>query len=99
MKFDPNQFARNVREDAERVSSKPRRKQHSGNSADTKPSGGQDSQGVCLADFHAYIQPHTYGYAPSREMWPASSVDARISPIEVVGGGGKRKRLKASTWL
>ena len=37
--------------------------------------------GVSLDDFYAYMPMHCYVYAPSREMWPASSVNARIAPI------------------
>jgi Family of unknown function (DUF5906) len=50
--------------------------------------------GVCLEDFHAYMPMHSYIFSPSREMWPASSVNARIPPIAV----GDRK-ISASTWL
>jgi hypothetical protein len=39
---------------------------------------------------------HTYIYAPSREMWPAASVNSRLPPIE---GGGEGKPTPASTWL
>ena len=92
--FDPDEFERAVREDVARVS-KPRWKQSTGNSACVEHA----SQGVSLDDFHAYMPQHCYIYAPAREMWPASSVDARISPIGVAGGDGKPKKLKASTWL
>ena len=37
--------------------------------------------GVSLDDFYAYMPMHCYVYVPSREMWPASSVNARIAPI------------------
>src|ERR1700728_4518958 len=50
--------------------------------------------GVCLEDFHAYMPMHSYIFSPSCEMWPASSVNARIPPIAV----GDRK-ISASTWL
>ena len=33
---------------------------------------------ISLADFRAYMPMHTYIFVPSREMWPASSVDARL---------------------
>jgi Family of unknown function (DUF5906) len=41
-------------------------------------------------DFYAYMLEHRYIFAPTGELWPASSVDARLV---TVGG------LKASTWL
>jgi hypothetical protein len=49
-----------------------------------------EGAGVSLDDFHAYMPMHTYIYAPTREMWPAGSVNARISPIG---------DLRASQWL
>jgi len=38
---------------------------------------------------------HSYIYAPSREMWPASSVNARIPPIP----GPDNKSVAASRWI
>lgn len=46
--------------------------------------------GVKLEDFHAYMPMHSYIYAPTREMWPASSINARIPD---------RGDVKLSTWL
>ena len=54
-----------------------------------------DTDGVSLDDFYAYMPMHCYIYAPSREMWPASSVNARIPPIPGPGGKG----VAASAWL
>ena len=31
-------------------------------------------QAVALEDFFAYLPQHTYIFTPTREMWPASSV-------------------------
>ena len=45
--------------------------------------------GVSLADFHAYMPMHSYIYAPSREMWPAGSVNARVASIPLLGPDGK----------
>ena len=39
--------------------------------------------GVSLDDFYAYMPMHSYIYAPSREMWPASSINARLPPIPI----------------
>jgi hypothetical protein len=55
--------------------------------------------GVTLDDFHAYMPNHSYIYAPSGEMWPATSVDARIAPITTSDNASKSKQVKASTWL
>jgi hypothetical protein len=47
-----------------------------------KAERGRDS-GVSLDDFHAYMPMHSYIFAPTREMWPGASVNARIPPISV----------------
>ena len=63
--------------------------------------------GVTLDDFQAYMPNHAYIFTPSRELWPGSSVDARIPPVPVVDEDGtpvldKRgtpRCLTASDWL
>jgi hypothetical protein len=50
--------------------------------------------GVSLADFHAYMPMHNYIFAPTREMWPAASVNARIPPV----GSGSEK-INPNLWL
>jgi len=56
--------------------------------------------GVGIEDFHAYMPSHSYIYIPARDMWPASSVNARIPPIPVgVDGDGKKKFISAAAWL
>ena len=57
-----------------------------------KPNG---SGGVSLDDFHAYMPAHSYIYVPTREMWPASSVNTRVPPIKAPDG----KSISPSTWL
>jgi hypothetical protein len=52
------------------------------------------SNGVSLDDFHAYMPTHSYIFAPTRETWPASSVNARIPPISIGD-----KKMSASAWL
>jgi Family of unknown function (DUF5906) len=59
----------------------------------------RNDQGVCLEDFNAYMPTHSYIYAPSRELWPASSVNSRISPIPACDAEGKQKPTSASAWL
>ena len=51
--------------------------------------------GVTVDDFNAYMPTHSYIFTPSREMWPASSVNARIPPL--LDGNGKP--ISASAWL
>ena len=47
---------------------------------------------VTVDDFYAYMSMHNYIFAPTRELWPAASVNARIPPI--IEG-----KLTASQWL
>ena len=57
--------------------------------------GEMHHEGVQLKDFHAYMPQHQYICAPSRELWPAASVNARLPPIIDADG----KPIKAATWL
>jgi hypothetical protein len=50
--------------------------------------------GVALSDFYGYMPMHNYIFAPTREMWPASSVNARIPPI-----GVGEQAIRASLWI
>jgi hypothetical protein len=36
---------------------------------------------VSVDDFWAYMPMHSYIYAPTRDMWPSASVNARIPSI------------------
>jgi hypothetical protein len=58
-------------------------------------------QGVELADFYAYMPMHNYIFAPSRETWPASSVNSRIPPIPTgeTKKNGDDEVQPASAWL
>jgi hypothetical protein len=51
-------------------------------------------EGVSLDDFYAYMPQHNYIFTPSRELWPASSIDARLPPIPLLDS----KVIKASKW-
>jgi hypothetical protein len=76
-----------------------------------KPNGKTQEQwqpeGVTINDFRAYMPTHSYIFEPSREMWPASSVNSRIPPVPVFDAHGnpvvdekdKPKVIPASTWL
>src|SRR4051812_1522880 len=51
-----------------------------------------DAKGaIQLDDFVAYMPLHNYIYIPTREVWPGTSVNARIAPID--------KSTQASAWL
>ena len=57
---------------------------------DKSADGIDHDGGVGLEDFVAYMPQHCYIFKPTRETWPASSVNARVSPI------GEQS---ASAWL
>jgi hypothetical protein len=47
------------------------------------PEISKPSRGILsVENFYAYMPMHNYIYAPTRETWPASSVNARIPPIK-----------------
>jgi len=50
---------------------------------------------VTREDFWAYMPQHAYIYGPTRELWPAASVNSRVAPVDV----GTDKPIKASEWL
>jgi hypothetical protein len=50
---------------------------------------------VTPADFWAYMPQHAYIYVPTRELWPAASINSRIPPVDI----GAKKPIKASDWL
>ncbi|MXP27912.1 hypothetical protein GRI58_03630 [Porphyrobacter algicida] len=64
-------------------------------------------RGVGLDDFRAYMPQHSYIFAPTGELWPASSVNSRIPPVKVTGADGEplpdkkgdAREIKASAWL
>ena len=72
----------------------------------TVPHNSKDSA-VSLEDFYAYMPMHLYIYAPSREMWPASSVNSRVPPVPLVDSNGRpilgkndeQKAIPANAWL
>lgn len=83
-----------------------------GNIADSEASASDQAKpmpehGVRLDDFRAYMPAHSYIFMPSGEMWPASSVNARIPPVAVftpdgapqLDENGKPKKIKANVWL
>ncbi len=53
------------------------------------------SEPVTLADFRAYMPMHQYIFVPSGELWPASSVNARLSRIKTDSG----ESVKPTAWL
>lgn len=53
-------------------------------------------QAVALDDFYACLPAGAYIFTPTREMWPATSVNSRIGPVAVPM---REKPIQASTWL
>ena len=71
---------------------------HSASMAASEVPGGDartPAAPVSLEDLWAYMPQHTYIFVPTREMWPAASVNSRVPPVEL----GTEKPLKASAWL
>ena len=68
---------------------------------------GNGSSGVAIDDFYAYMPDHSYIFVPTREMWPASSVNSRLPAVPVlkkdgtpvVDKNGKPKHVRPSVWL
>ncbi len=54
------------------------------------------AKGIAVDDFYAYMPMHSYIFTPSREMWPAASINARIPPLKEPGND---KPTAASAWL
>ena len=59
-----------------------------------EPPAANDDFALTLEDFVAYMPMHNYVCLPTREFWPAASVNSRIPPV----ADGK-KSINASTWL
>jgi Bifunctional DNA primase/polymerase, N-terminal/Family of unknown function (DUF5906) len=53
-------------------------------------------QAVALEDFYGYLPAHTYIFTPTGEMWPASSVNSRVSPVALPM---REKPIPAASWL
>src|SRR5687768_5459209 len=68
-----------------------RQREHQQRSAN----GADGSHEICRDDFQAYMPMHAYIYTPTGELWPASSVNARLGLVDA----GIGKPMPASTWL
>jgi hypothetical protein len=55
---------------------------------------GADTE-LALQDFYAYMPAHSYLFIPTRELWPAGSVNGRIKPWPRDG----KKKVRPSDWL
>ena len=67
----------------------------------------KDDLGVTLESFWAYMPKHQYLFTPTGDLWPGSSINARIAPIPILDAHGRPvfddegnpKSLKANLWL
>jgi hypothetical protein len=57
-----------------------------------------NEEGVTLEDFVAFMPTHSYIFVPTREAWPAASVNARVPPVSCEIDG-KKQQIQASKWL
>jgi hypothetical protein len=71
-----------------------------------RPNGKDDSPpeaegAVRLEDFHAYMPMHQYIFSPTREMWPAASVNQRITLDSSASASqwlDRNKPVEQATW-
>jgi hypothetical protein len=69
--------------------------------------GNKLQLGVTLADFYAYMPMRSYLFIPTRESWPAGSVNTKLPAIVRTGPDGHPKRdadgnlqfMSATEWL
>jgi Family of unknown function (DUF5906) len=67
----------------------------------------REEGGISLADFFAFMPMHNYIHAPSRQTWPATSVNARLPPVALIDaqgqpmldGKGKPETISPTAWL
>jgi hypothetical protein len=52
-----------------------------------------------LSDFYAYLPAHKYIHTPTRELWPAATVNNVVPPIPGISATGKPVLLEAAKWL
>ena len=64
---------------------------------DMRSKSAEQSEGneISRDHFHAYMPMHNYIFTPTGEVWPASSVNSRLPPVDIGGS----KPVKASAWL
>lgn len=64
-------------------------------SAAPRPVSVPPADTVTVEDFYAYMPGHSYLFVPTREPWPAASVNSRLQPVP----GPSGEPMKASAWL
>src|SRR5689334_3845633 len=64
-------------------------------------------QGLTYDDFVAYLPAHNYIFLPTREPWPATSVNSQLPPVALLDANGKPvldakgepELVRANIWL
>jgi hypothetical protein len=64
-------------------------------------------KGVSLHNFRSYMPLHNYIFMPTRDLWPSSSVNARVPPVPlfhpdgapVLDENGEQEFVPASVWI
>jgi len=51
-----------------------------------------------ITDFVAFLPARKFIFEPTRDLWPAPSVDSQISPVNI-GTKDEPKKIKASRWI
>jgi len=67
--------------------------------AEAKLNSTDAQGGISEEHFYSYMPQHTYLYVPTREMWPAGSVNSQLSPVTVPAGKDKTRIISASEHL
>jgi hypothetical protein len=60
-----------------------------------EPDALREQKRVSIGDFYSYMPMHSYIFVPTRELWPAASVNSRVPPEN----GPTGKPILASAWL
>jgi hypothetical protein len=55
--------------------------------------------GIKIDDFVAYMPMGDFIFRPTREHWPAVSVDSRVPPVVIKNADGEEREIPPSFWL
>jgi hypothetical protein len=100
------EFDRSFRDARQRVFSKARQNGN-GKAPDKSTAEALIAAEFTVDDFYAYMPQHSYIFAPTGELWPAPSVDARLPRQRLLNVNGKPRQIlrdqsetiQASRWL
>ena len=98
-------FDRSFRDARKRVFSKADRQKSNGKAPDRSTVDATITAEFTVDDFYAYMPQHSYIFAPTGDLWPAPSVDARLPRLPNVNGkpikilGDQPETIQASRWI